>query len=161
MNGGQRFISWSLYILAIAVAVVAVVVLWNVYGKTKKMELEPREKKVTEKVSVGEVDEVVQVQKELQQIVERTNALQREVQANRLETQRILERAKIHERILNTLSVPGPVQTGDQVNVDRILQQEKVRLIAEQARQTQNQLQALERARRVQTVRTPSQTNSS
>lgn len=181
---GRKLRSWSPYLLAFAVGIAAVAVWWNVYGKTKKIEMEQRERKAkapfeelvsgakklaptraaveTERVSGQAVDEKVQVQKDLHQIIERTNQLQHQVQTNRAEIQRILERATIHERILQTLSVPEAVRTKDQVNVERILQQEKVRLIAEQTRNIQNQLQALERAKAIQTVRTvPSKSNSS
>ena len=97
-------------------------------------------------------EEASQIQDRLHQIIARTSQLQSKVNGNRADVYKILETAKIHERLLQTVTVPTPVRMNRQVNVDEILRREKLRLIAERTRQTQNQLELLERTRNLQNV---------
>ena len=91
-----------------------------------------------------------EIQGELSQIITRTNQLQGQVTGQRAEVYKILETARIHERLLQTMKVASPVQNRQQVNVDDLLRREKLRLLAEQTQQTQKQLEVLERTRALQ-----------
>lgn len=91
--------------------------------------------------------EIEEIQQELSEIIARTRELQEQVKDNRAEIQSILERAQIHERILRDMTLPPPVQLRHQINPDEILKQEKLRLISEQARRTQEELQVIQQTR--------------
>ena len=97
-------------------------------------------------------EEVKQIRNELQNVIQQTSRLQGQIQGNRLEIHEILERAKIHERILHNMTLPKPVVTKRQLDIERILSREKVRLIAEQTQKTQEQLRALEQVRTIHSV---------
>jgi len=97
-------------------------------------------------------EEVKQIRNELQNVIQQTSRLQGQIQGNRLEIHEILERAKIHERILQNMTLPKPVVTKRQLDIERILSREKVRLIAEQTQKTQEQLRALEQVRTIHSV---------
>ena len=84
------------------------------------------------------------IQSELKEIINRTQQLQTQVKNNRVEIQNILERARIHEQILRNITLPPSIPTKQQLNPEAIINREKVRLIAEQARQTQEQLRAIQ-----------------
>lgn len=92
-------------------------------------------------------EEAAKIKADLDDIIERTRQLQARVQDDRSEIQKIMERAQIHERILRSISIPQPIPTKYQVNADEIVKQEKLRLIAEQARQTQEQLRIIQQAK--------------
>jgi hypothetical protein len=99
--------------------------------------------------------EVANVQRELSEIIDRTSKLQNDVQVNRIEVLTIMERAKIHDRILKTIKVPQPVKMPVKtVDADAIVKQEKLRLIAAQTRQAQKQLETIQRTRHIQSQRT-------
>ena len=89
-------------------------------------------------------EEVEGIQKDLKEIIDRTHELQNQVKGNRLEIQRILDRTRIHERILRTMDLPRPIPTKQLFNADAIVKREKLRLIAEQARQTRERLQVIQ-----------------
>ncbi|MBI1978058.1 MAG: hypothetical protein HYS55_04835 [Candidatus Omnitrophica bacterium] len=96
--------------------------------------------------------EAEKIRSELKQIIRRTNRLHGRVKENRVEIQQILERAKIHERILRSISIPQPIRATQQINADEIVRREKLRLIAQQARDTQDQLRAIQKAKTTQSV---------
>ncbi|OGW87103.1 MAG: hypothetical protein A3C35_07005 [Omnitrophica bacterium RIFCSPHIGHO2_02_FULL_46_11] len=112
------------------------------------------EKKVSDKFeetpeSRGEVEKI---QGELKDIIERTQQLQQQVRGNRDEIQKILQRAQIHERILRTMNVPGPVQLKSQIDTEEILKREKLRIISEQTQKTQQQLRAIQQMKSIAKV---------
>lgn len=94
--------------------------------------------------------EIAQIEGELKDILEKTTALQESVGANRAEIQKIVERARIHNQILKTIRIPKPVRTGAEARIDHVLAAEKVRVIGDQARRTQQQIRILEQTRRAQ-----------
>ena len=96
--------------------------------------------------------EIERIQKELNDIINRTQQLQNQVKDNRTEIQSILQRAQIHERILRDITLPQPVQMKYQINPDEILKQEKLRLIGEQTRQTQEQLRVIQQTRSLRAI---------
>ena len=101
--------------------------------------------------------ELAQIQKDLNDIIVRSSKLQDEVKENRTEVLQIMERAKIHESILKTIKIPQPVKMPVKVvDADAIVQREKLRLIAEQTRQAQKQLETFQRTRSIQSQRTSS-----
>jgi len=99
--------------------------------------------------------EAANVQKELSEIIDRTSKLQDQVKDNRAEVLQIMERAKIHENILKTIKVPQPVATPVKVvDAEAIVQREKLRLIAEQTKRAQEQLEIIQRTRSLESQRT-------
>ncbi len=94
-----------------------------------------------------EVEDIDKIHNELKQIIARTQKLQNQVHDDRNEIKDILERAQIHQRILKGITIPKPIQSKQQINQDDILAREKMRLIAQQAYQTQQQLKALQSSR--------------
>ena len=92
-------------------------------------------------------EEVERVQGELKEIINRTRQLQDQVKTNRSEIQQLLERAQIHERILRSITLPPPIPTKHQFDAEEIIKREKLRLIAEQTKQTQEQLRIIQQAR--------------
>lgn len=88
--------------------------------------------------------QVTQVRAELLRIIERTRQLERQAQVDRVQVDRILTQARIHEQILKNMPQPGSVQTAEQVNLAKILDQEKLKLIAKQAEQNRQELLKLE-----------------
>jgi len=108
-----------------------------------KVVLDPEEQK----------KEVERLREELNDIINRTQQLQNQVKDSRSEIQGILERAQIHERILRDITLPQPVQMRYQINSDAILKHEKLRLISEQARQTQQQLRVIQQARSLEAMK--------
>ena len=118
----------------------------------------PQEKLIAEKnkdadealkvVSPGtQKEEAEKIQGELKEIINRTQQLQTQVKNNRLEIQSMLERARIHERILRNITLPPPTPTRQQFDIEEMIKREKLRLIAEQAMQTQKQLRIIQQAR--------------
>ena len=107
-----------------------------------------------EKVNPGQDKE--KIQEELKQIIARTQQLQVQVKDNRSEIQKILKRAEIHQKILKGITIPSTIQTKQQIDAEQIIAQEKMRLIALQAHETQEQLKVFQNARAV-----PPQSNSS
>lgn len=97
-------------------------------------------------------EDVEKIHDELKQIISRTQQLQSQVRDDRSEIRQILERAQIHQRILKGMTIPKMVQTKQQINQDYILAQEKMRLIAQQAHQTQEQLKTIQNSRFVNPV---------
>ena len=95
-------------------------------------------------------EDVEKIQEELKEIIDRTRQLQQQVKDNRSEIQKIMERAQIHEQILKNISIPRQVNT--RFTSDQIVQREKLRLIAEQARQTQQQLRVIQTASAVSKI---------
>jgi len=87
------------------------------------------------------------IQSQLRQIIDRTRVLQQQAVGDRAEVDRILNRARIHEQILRTLNVREPVRVVTPVDRTKILEWEKVRLISEQARRSQDALRTLEQSR--------------
>ena len=102
------------------------------------------------------VEDIEKIQTDLKQIIERTQQLQTQVQGDRSEIQQILERAKIHQRILTSISIPQPIQSKQQINQNDILAREKMRLIAQQVHQTQEQLKAVQSSKLVSASKTES-----
>lgn len=94
-------------------------------------------------------EEVEKLQKDLKEVISRTQQLQGQVQGNRTEIQGILERAQIHERILRSMSVPRPIQLKSQVDAEELVKREKVRLIAEQTQRTQQQLRVIQQMKSI------------
>ena len=92
-------------------------------------------------------EEIKKIQNELRQVIHQTSQLQNKVRGNRVEVQEILERAKIHEKILRSIAAPAPVRTAQQIDVDEILRREKLRLLAEQTQHSQDQLRAIQQVR--------------
>ncbi len=92
-------------------------------------------------------EEAEKIQGELKEIINRTQQLQTQVKSNRLEIQSMLERARIHERILRNITLPPPTPTRQQFDTEEMIKREKLRLIAEQAMQTQKQLRIIQQAR--------------
>jgi hypothetical protein len=90
---------------------------------------------------------VEQIRQELSQIVQRTKTLQNQVQGNRTQIHKIMERAQMHEKILRRMKVAQPVSIREQTNVEEILKAEKIRLIAEQSQRSRNQLRIIEQAK--------------
>lgn len=91
-------------------------------------------------------EDVLKIQAELGKVISQTSHLQNHVRDNRIEIQQILERARIHEKILRSIAVPTPVRSVQQISADEILRREKLRLIAEQTQQSQDQLRAIQLA---------------
>lgn len=107
-------------------------------------------------------EEVARIQSELKEIINRTQYLQNQVKDNRSEIRNILERARIHERILKNITVPHPIQSRQQIDAEEIVRMEKLRLIAVQARETQAQLRTIQQARPLKTTQlAPSETKTS
>lgn len=106
-------------------------------------------------------EEVERVRAELRDIIERTNQLQVDLKENRAEIQNILEQTKIHQKILQNISIPQPVQIKSQINADEIIKREKLRLIAEQAQQTQEQLRIIQQTRSVKAPYQPTGSRTS
>ncbi len=98
---------------------------------------------------VKPVEDIEKIQTDLKQIIERTQQLQTQVRGDRSEIQQILERAKIHQRILTTITIPQPIQSKQQINQNDIIAREKMRLIAQQVHQTQEQLKAVQNSKLV------------
>lgn len=119
----------------------------------RNQKLETLESSATAKDVVSETDtkarteDVEKIQEELKQIIARTQQLQNQVKDDRSEIKRILEQAQIHQRILKGIMIPKTIQSKHQINADQIIAQEKMRLIARQAEQTQNQLKTIQNAR--------------
>ncbi len=88
--------------------------------------------------------QIAQVQTELLKIIEQTRQLEQQARVDRVQVDRILTQARIHEQILKSMQPPGSVQTEDQVNLAKILDQEKLKLIAKQAEQNRQELLELE-----------------
>jgi hypothetical protein len=106
---------------------------------------------------------VEQIQTELKQIIDRTNVLRAQAQVDRAETAKILERAQIHERILRTITLPPaqPVPIRQVINVDDVARREKIRLIADQTKKTQDRLRILERTGAVKSSQSKTAQDSS
>ncbi|MBI3999551.1 MAG: hypothetical protein HY351_02960 [Candidatus Omnitrophica bacterium] len=114
------------------------------------------------KQSERQREEVARIQSELKEIINRTQYLQNQVKDNRFEIQNILERTRIHERILKNITVPRPIQSKQQIDAEEIVRMEKLRLIAVQARETQAQLRTIQQARPLKTTQlAPSDTKTS
>ena len=94
-----------------------------------------------------QVPDVARIQKDLKEIINRSRHLQLQVNDNRSEIQGMMERARIHEQILKTISIPKPVRVKKEIEADEIVKREKLRLIAEQARKTQEQLRHIQEGR--------------
>lgn len=118
-------------------------------------EIQQKEQTKTKTIVVipGQPNEDVEkINDELKQIISRTQQLQNQVRDDRSEIRQILERAQIHQRILKGITIPKLVQSKQQINQDYILAQEKMRLIAQQAHQTQEQLKTIQNSRFVNPV---------
>lgn len=102
-------------------------------------------KVVTPVRMVSNPADIQQVEKELKAIIDRTRTLETQAVTDRAEVEQMLKRAQIHEQILRTMKIPEPVHTVTPVDTNRILQQEKIRLISEQAQRTQRTLALLQR----------------
>ncbi len=100
-------------------------------------------------VPVKPVEDIEKIQTDLKQIIERTQQLQTQVRGDRSEIQKILEQAKIHQRILTSITIPQPIQSKQQINQNDIIAREKMRLIAQQVHQTQEQLKAVQNSKLV------------
>ena len=98
--------------------------------------------------------EIDDIEKELNQVIQRSSQLKTQVQTNRVEVHKILERAQIHEKILRSMRTPKPTVVQDRIKIDQILAQEKLRLIAQEARRNQDRLRAIQHAQTAQAVRT-------
>ncbi len=122
-------------------------------GSTVKQTSDNVEKKVpvegsSEPVATGrQKEEVEKIQGELKEIIHRTQQLQDQVKNNRSEIQQILQRAQIHEQILRSITLPPSVPTRQQIDAEEIVRREKLRLIAVQTKQTQDQLRVIQQAR--------------
>ena len=88
--------------------------------------------------------DIQKIQDELKQVIARTQALQSKTVQDRVTIQQILDRARIHEQILRTISVPKPTLSNQQVNVEEISKREKLKLIAQDTERSKEQLRALE-----------------
>lgn len=100
-------------------------------------------------VPVKPVEDIEKIQTELKQIIVRTQQLQTQVRDDRSEIQQILERAQIHQRILKGITIPQPIQSKQQINQNDMIAREKMRLIAQQVHQTQEQLKAIQNSKMV------------
>ena len=98
-------------------------------------------------VPVKQQEEVEAIKGELKEIIVRTRQLQDQVKNNRSDIQHILERAQIHQQILRNITLPPPVIAKQQIDPEVIVRREKLRIIAEQAKQTQEQLRIIQQAR--------------
>ena len=107
----------------------------------------PKEIEPPAVVSGKQLEEIKRIQEELKQIIDRTHKLQADVKENRSEVQNIMERAQIHERILQNIAVPRQTQTVSPVIADEIVKREKLRLIAEQTQRTQQRLRVIQQTR--------------
>ncbi|MBI4368108.1 MAG: hypothetical protein HY588_01800 [Candidatus Omnitrophica bacterium] len=97
--------------------------------------------------------EINRIQKDLREIINRTRQLQSQVKNNRTEMQSILQRAQIHERILQEITVPPrPIQTKTQLDPEEVVKLEKLRLISEQTRETQEKLRQIQNTRMIQSA---------
>jgi hypothetical protein len=98
------------------------------------------------------------IQKELSEIIDRTTKLQNEIKGNRTEVLKIMERAQIHNQILKTIKVPQPVTpvAYRQIDAQELVQREKLRLIAEQTRRAQQQLEIIQRTRAIESSQSAS-----
>lgn len=93
--------------------------------------------------ALSEDNEIVRIQNELRDITEQTKWIQSRSEADRVRLQKIVEQARIHKKIIDTLKVPKPVVVSKTaVNTDEVLRQAKVRLIAEDVRRAQEALRA-------------------
>ncbi|GEM_PF-6021220 len=100
-------------------------------------------------------EDVNKIQEDLKQIIVRSQELQAKARDNRSEISQILERAQIHQQILKGITLPKPILSKNQLDQNNILAREKIRLISEQAQQTQQQLKT------IQTMRSLKQPESS
>lgn len=100
---------------------------------------------------------VAKIQDELNEIVSRSRQLQGQVRDDRNEIQEILERTQIHQRILKTITIPKTVQQRPSIaNAENVIAREKMRLIAQQALQTQEQLKAIQATKTFSAAKTES-----
>jgi len=99
-----------------------------------------------------QVENAEKINDELKQIISRTQQLQTQVHDDRSEIQKILERAQIHQRILKGITIPQPIQSKQQINQADIIAREKMRLIAQQVHQTQEQLRAIQNSRLISSI---------
>ncbi len=113
--------------------------------KKNKKEIQEQNADDTER----QREEVTRIQTELKDVISRTRLLQDQVKDNRVEIQKILDRAKIHEQILKNITVPRPVPARQPMDADEIVRREKLRLIALEASKTQDQLRTIQQARTV------------
>jgi len=95
----------------------------------------------------AQTEDIERIQEELKQIISRTQQLQTQVKDDRAEVKEILERAQIHQKILSGITIPKPIQSKQQINQTDIISREKMRLIAQQARMTQEQLKVIQNSR--------------
>ena len=129
----------------------------KVAPETKKEDPIPVFQPASENDAVNTAFETAHVQKELTDIIERTSKLQNQVNGNRNELIEIMERAQIHREILKTIKTPRAIITPVQPNSDLdVVDREKIRLISEQTRQAQQQLEVIQRARAIKPQRASS-----
>ena len=107
-------------------------------------------------VKVPVPEDMIKLQSELSEIITRSSKLQNEVKENRAQIHEIMERAKIHENILKTIKAPQLVKVPTPIDADAIVQREKLRLIAEQTKQAQQQLETIQRTQSIESKRTSS-----
>ncbi|GEM_PF-3353467 len=109
----------------------------TVKGGTVKISKAPK----TQQNPAQEID---RVQEELQQVLMANQRLQQDYVRRMEKIQQITAQAKIHQKILNQIKTNTSQQSSA---VQQAVQQEKIRLIAEQARKNQEMLKALRQSK--------------
>jgi hypothetical protein len=100
-------------------------------------------------------EEREQLGKELKQVLKLTKLLKTQVQEDRLRVAEIIERTKIHQDIVKRMNAPKKYVDPQVVGVDQLLRNEKIRLIAEQSRRSQKQLQVMKKRQALKPIKTP------
>ncbi|MBI4387769.1 MAG: hypothetical protein HY582_01835 [Candidatus Omnitrophica bacterium] len=100
--------------------------------------------------------EMAKLQADIQQIAEQTKSIEAQSQMDRLRIQKIAEQAKIQQQLMQSLQVPKITPTNKVANPEEVLRATKVRLIAEEVKQTQEALRSIQTANQaVSTTRAP------
>ena len=97
--------------------------------------------------TVPAVPEISRVQNQIQKVIQLNETLKTRYHNQAGEIDRISEQARIHQRILNNLTVP-PRPSLAPIDAQEILRQEKIRVISSETQRNQEFLQNLERTRR-------------
>ena len=115
------------------------------YGVPQLPKLPPRIPTAGYYSQVPAKPSVVEIQKELQQIVQIHRSLQAQHQAEIAEIQRITEQAKAHQKLLMKLSTAPPSPTAQTRDIDEVIRLQKIRLIQEQARKNRAALEEIQK----------------
>src|SRR3989338_434894 len=91
--------------------------------------------------------DIIRVQNELKNIIERTKVLQEQVQNDRAKVKDVLDRAQIHHKILGDLSKEPLIPSGEKIEdagIDRALKEEKLKIFSAQVEESENELRNIE-----------------